>query len=253
MIPVTRQTYVDSNFDEAIKLGCNCFQLKYDGWWTRAVFTDGSFTMYSQTGREFNTGHVSSGLNAIVIGEFMQGTQWSQDPHHKGKFYVFDLWEFDGVELTGMSYRDRYAYLKSIKPLLPSWAELVVNYPMDTYNTIWEMFVMSGKFEGVVYRDSHSPVSKPLLRIKRDIEDTYLAVGFEEGIGKHSGRLGAIITDKKTDDGKSATVGGGFSDEERHEIWNNQAAYINRKFDVVGKHRFNSGLLRHPNFIRWKE
>ena len=249
---LTRQDYIDSNIDDARKAGYDCFQLKYDGWWTRAPFINGMFTMASQTEREFRSGSVSTGLTATPIGEFMQGTQWSQQPAHKDKFYIFDLWELKGVDLESASYRDRYALLKSIKHDLPIWCEIVATYPLASFEAVWSMYVATGLFEGVVFRNSYAPVVGPILRQKRDVEKTVTCIGFMEGNGKHTGRLGAIVIDEKTADGSNATVGGGFSDEDRDYIWTHQNEFLGRKCDIIGKPGFESGLLRHPNFLRWK-
>lgn len=248
----SRQTYIDSNRDEAAFHGADSFQLKYDGWWTQCIASNGNFVMNSKEVRTFRNGQFSSGISAVIIGEFMQGTQWSQKPEHAGKFYIFDLWGLHDVDTTDFPYRDRYALLQTLIPDLPGWCQLVKNYPMTQWDTIWNSQVETGLFEGCVFRNRHDPVSAPIHRIKRDIEATYTITGFVEGIGKYSGTLGAVIIDKKTDSGADATVGGGWSDEERDEIWNNQTSFLGRQFDAVGKYRFESGLLRHPNFKRWK-
>jgi len=249
---LTRQNYIDASVDEARRIGMDSFQLKYDGWWTRCESVHGNAEMFSQTERSFRSCSFPSGLSGRVIGEFMQGTQWSQNPEHLGKFYIFDIWNLSNVPLDSLRYRDRYTLLASIKADLPEWCVLVANFPIDMFQTIWDSRVATGEFEGVVFRNQNQPIQSQILRLKRDIEDTYTCIGFVEGIGKHYGRLGALLVDRKTEDGKPATVGGGFSDDERDYIWTHQSEFIGKKFDVVGKHRFESGLLRHPNFIRWK-
>jgi len=250
---LTRQQYIDCTYEEALQAGMDSFQLKYDGWWTRAESVDGNAGFFSQTERKFRECVFPSGFNGRLIGEFMQGTQWSQQPALRGKFFMFDIWELSSVNLRSLRYRDRYALLMSIRHQFPDWCQVLVNYPINQFEMVWETQVKTELFEGVVFRNQNQLIDSPLMRMKVNLEDTYTCTGFVEGEGKHSGRLGALLVDKKTDSGEVATVGGGFDDEAREYIWTHQSEYLGRQFDVAGKHRFLSGLLRHPNFVRWKE
>ena len=47
-------------------------------------------------------------------------------------------------------------------------------------------------------------------------------------------------------------VGGGFDDQQRAEIWNNQPLYLGKWFEIEARAKFESGSYRHPNFIRWR-
>lgn len=258
----TRQQYIDATYEEAIKAHCDTIQLKFDGWWFRIEIVEGVGTCYTRTGRplpDFNF-TLPSKVNATLIGEGMYGTNWSQKPNLQGRIFVFDIWTADGVDLEGVAFGERYKLLKATMPFLPSNFIQVANFNIDQYEAVWKMFVESGEFEGVVFRRRNATVGVPVLRQKLTQQDTYTALDFVEGEGKHAGRLGATVIGDVTgrglygSSGLPATVGGGWDDEEREEIWNNKEKYKGRKFEVEGRTRFpDSGLLRHPNFVRWKD
>lgn len=250
----TRQDYIDGTPEDAIRAGCDCFQLKYDGWWCRLEVRRGLFQMFNKEGRELKNGETNITLSGTFIGEYMFGTNWAQNPLRREKLFLFDVWALNGDgPCAHFHFRDRFSLLRTRVPYMPSWMSVVDIYPISRFQEIWDKHVATGEFEGVVFRRRAETVEDKIIRYKRDIEITYRCTGFIEGQGKHAGRLGAVLIDKKTDDGKDATVGGGFSDEERIQIWKHPELYLHKEFDCVGKALFPSGLVRHPNFLRWKE
>lgn len=70
-------------------------------------------------------------------------------------------------------------------------------------------------------------------------------VGFEEGEGRHKGRLGAIIVNHK---GKKVNVGSGFSDSERTRIWKNKKKYKGKVVEIAYQEETKDGSLRFPVF-----
>ena len=71
--------------------------------------------------------------------------------------------------------------------------------------------------------------SKTLLKVKVMQTADLKIIGFEEGQGKHTGKLGAILVEYKNN---IVRVGSGFSDAEREYIWDNQQDYINNIAEV---------------------
>jgi ATP-dependent DNA ligase len=51
---------------------------------------------------------------------------------------------------------------------------------------------------------------------------------------------------------KVCTVGGGFTDILRDDIWFNKQLYVGKVFEARGKILFTSGALRHPAFTDWR-
>jgi hypothetical protein len=258
----SRQEYKDANLEEALKAGCDTLQLKYDGWWARMEVIAGDLKIYTRTGRHLPDFDriLPEPINTTIIGELMYGTNWSQRPALQGKLFAFDCWSAEHVDLEGIEYGTRYQVLKSVLPFLGPSVVRIPNFPIDDYTNIWKTFIASGEYEGLVFRRKKDAVGATLLRQKNLITDEYTCLALLEGEGKHQGRLGSVVCGDasgqplRTADGRPATCGGGFDDEEREAILKNPTAYIGRKFEVEGKARFSdSGLLRHPNFVRWKD
>lgn len=100
--------------------------------------------------------------------------------------------------------------------------------------------VVLKKRDGKYYQDPHIKdkcVETVDLRI----------VGFQEGTGKHEGRLGALICeDPKT--GARTKVGTGFSDQERDEIWNNRNKVNGQIVEVDTNWKIHTGSYHGPRF-----
>lgn len=248
---LTRQDYKNSTFAEAREAGCDCFQLKYDGWWAGIRCLDGTASIYSQTGRLVTTLPIDPLIYGTFIGEFMHGTQWAQKQDRKGKVFLFDCWNINGQDTSAFPYRERYNLCRVNLPLFGERFRLVQNYPISVYQQTWDSLVATSEYEGVVFRRSNGPVSDTLHRQKRTITVDGIVVGFEPGEGKHLGRLGAIRV--RLPSGTIVSVGGGFSDTERELIWQSQSQYLGRTAELKGNAEFESGSVRHPNFVRWRE
>ena len=240
------------------------FQLKYDGWWSRTEIVGGSAQVFTQSGRhlpqfDFQT---KPELDGTYIGELMFGTNWSQAEHRQGKVFLFDVWRVRNTDMEQLPYKDRLAVARALQPFLPVHYLRVMNFAITEFPSIWDKYVDRGDFEGVVFRRMKDGAGATIMRHKKTVNETYICKGYQEGKGKYLGTLGALIYARLedpervvyVDSGEPATVGGGFTDEQRRHIWDNREDYLNKPFEVEGKARFEAtGLLRHPNFVRWKE
>lgn len=111
------------------------------------------------------------------------------------------------------------------------------------------------KGEGLVLKDIRSPYifgDNPSW-IKVKFADTYDGEIIEiiEGQNRLEGSLGALVV--KLEDGTVVHVGGGYSDELRKEIWNNQGNYIGRIIEFKGNGKTKYGVPNHPNFVAFRE
>lgn len=248
---IDRQPYRDGTLDEATKKHYDIVQLKYDGWWDRIEINDGLIQHYSQSGRLFKEQRIDDrALSCTLIGEHMIGTQWSQDPGRLGVTFLFDCWRWEQLDLKSLSYFDRYRVMRIAPTRLPETFKAVQCYKTAQRDELWSVQVESGAFEGLVYRRGCDDVTHTILREKRIITDELCCTGFEGGLGKFEDTLGAIIA--RTKDDVEIRVGGGFTDDERHQIWDARPFYLGRWFEVEARARFESGSLRHPNFVRWR-
>ena len=71
------------------------------------------------------------------------------------------------------------------------------------------------------------------LKVKPFIEVTLKCIGMEEGTGKNKDLLGALVVEGE-DDGKffSLNVGGGFTDENRKEFWENKKKVLGQLVEI---------------------
>ena len=99
------------------------------------------------------------------------------------------------------------------------------------------------------------------LKFKPKITVDLEIVGFEAGDAgkKNEHRLGRLLC-SGIDDGKQidVAVGGGFSEEQRQEIWNNQDQLLGQIVEVEGDAITKSNdsdtyAIRFPQFIRFRE
>lgn len=77
-----------------------------------------------------------------------------------------------------------------------------------------------------------------------------VVTAFQEGEGKHVGRLGALIC--RTDDGVVFGVGTGFTNAQREEIWLRRTYYIGHHAEVKVEVGQTAAAVRNPRFLRWR-
>ena len=94
-----------------------------------------------------------------------------------------------------------------------------------------------------------------LLKVKTFYTMDLEVIGMETGTGKNENTLGNLIVKYKDN---TVGVGSGFSDDQRHEIWNNKDNYIGRIAEVRYKditHDKTTGKesLQFPTFVQFRE
>jgi DNA ligase-1 len=122
---------------------------------------------------------------------------------------------------------------------------------------------IDGGYEGIMIKDPDAPYeckrTVSWLKEKPFIEVSLTAVAVEEGTGKNVGRMGAVLFEG-TDDGKfiRVSVGGGWSDKDRDDIWANRDAIPGQvgevKADAATKSQDSDDVwsLRFPRFKIWR-
>lgn len=106
----------------------------------------------------------------------------------------------------------------------------------------------------VVSAPYHFTRTNDLLKVKKMQDIDLEVIGFEEGINKHKGRLGALLVEF---DGNTVGVGSGLSDELREEIWANRNAWLGRtisiKYFEITTNKKGGKSLRFPVYIDWRQ
>jgi len=117
-------------------------------------------------------------------------------------------------------------------------------------------------FEGIMIKDINSPYEckrntfwmkwKPTITVDLQVVDV------EQGTGRNSDRLGALVCEG-VDDGKQirVNVGSGFSDTDRDDYWTNRTSVIGRNVeilcDVITQNQDGTYSLRFPRFVRFRD
>ena len=116
--------------------------------------------------------------------------------------------------------------IKHLEPLYIGSDMSKINY--------WSKEMESQEQEGIMVNLAKSPYETKrvnhLLKVKTMKDADLRVIGYQEGTGKHSGRLGALMVDYK---GHEVKVGSGFSDELREKIWYD--LHNNEEESVMGK------------------
>lgn len=117
-------------------------------------------------------------------------------------------------------------------------------------------------FEGIMIKDLDAIYeckrNTSWMKWKPTITVDLEVIGVEEGTGRNSGRLGALVC-SGSDDGKDITVnvGSGFSDADRDSLWIDRNLVIGRTVeilcDVITQNRDGTYSLRFPRFVRFRD
>lgn len=257
------QKYVNvEEHGEAYDRYADVVEVKYDGWWARCVFEEGEVRVYSRQGQLKYEGR--SGLDCkysgVIVGEYLVGTQRATSGEGGlGKVMVFDVLEIDLHNGTGIEreayalpWNERRELLEEVE-FEGSMFELVPTFPIEEAEEVWEREVEKGGGEGLIYKRSDEPyVGAVIYRKKQVFTMDYVVMGVEEGGGRNEGKLGALVCGLYVEGElvKKVRVGGGFTDAERQDIWDEDRKYIGRVIEVKGWQLFESGAMRHPNAVR---
>lgn len=233
-------------------------QLKMDGMRFNAIVKDGKVQFRSRNGKELDLlGHLeldfvclANGANVVFDGELLVKIDGQIAPRQIGngilskanKGTLSDkeaalvhatLWDMIPYDhfVSGVSdkiYRDRFGDLQAL--ILPERIGLVehtVVESIEAAQTIFEQYLAQGQ-EGIILKNPkgiwEDKRAKHQIKFKGELECDLRIVGWEDGTGKNTGRLGALVLESE-DGVVKVNVGTGFTDAARDAI----------KRDVIGK------------------
>jgi ATP-dependent DNA ligase len=250
--PFDRQKYVDISSEDSVAQW-DIIQPKYDGIWARLQKEQGHAQVYSRTSQVKTTLDLPKlAPNTVLLGEYMYGSQWALQEERVGKLFIFDCISFYGKDVRSEAYKERLRMSRQIVEETGFPLVSIKSYPINYYPRVWSVIEEQREFEGVVFRKWDDPYNSTVGRRKLDITDDYVVIDVIEGKGKHVGRMGALVVGQYIEGELKAlfSVGGGFDDWTRQLFWERRSKLIGQVVEVVGKARFASGALRHPNFVR---
>lgn len=279
--------------DHATKAtGKRILEIKLDGVRVLTiVYPDGRVDQFSRNGKELvNFEHIKSEFAKIAHqlerayvfdGEVVSSSFQSlmKQVHRKSNVQADDavLMLFDMLPLSEfqngasvMGQQRRSNLLKSFAPLFETVNSIdivpqtVVDF--DSYVGVLEFKDFNREaieqgLEGIMVKDPNALYeckrTHAWLKLKPVIEVSLTAKAVEEGTGKNEGRMGAILFEGE-DDGKLITVsvGGGWSDLDRDEIWGQRDDVIGQigevKADAITQNQDGTYSLRFPRFKAWR-
>lgn len=132
-------------------------------------------------------------------------------------------------ELFGAQSSSRFGY-SVLETDVPN--VLIARQEHDPY--IFQYEKANKKWEGLMYRDGDMPYqfkrTKSLLKIKDMQDGEFTLIDMETGTGRNANRLGRLTIDFK---GNNVGVGSGFTDEDRHLIWENRGIFNSTPFKAA--------------------
>ena len=217
-------------------------QPKLDGIRCRAVRLENGYVLFSSTEEViFSVPHILDYLNNYhyldveLDGElYVHG--WSFEDiysvtsrttnlhlaHSQVQFHIFDIVLEDtpqmirSVELNSLAQRFEKTDVIQIVP------HAICETFQDILNCYQEYLNMG--YEGIIVRHTDAPYMRKrstyMMKFKPTKTDTYQIVGYKQEVDKNGfpkDRLGALIC--TSDDGTEFSVGSGFTDQQRHELW----------------------------------
>jgi len=198
----------------------------------------------------------------------MKLSRTKEQAKHGLKMLVFDYMPIANFKLQccPMTYSARRSTLSAIfdlngQHLAPYFELLPMLYRGTDTNKIIELLneqTAKGE-EGIMINICDAPYdfkrSNNLLKVKKFQDTEVKIVGYEEGVNKLAGTLGAFICEYKDN---IVRVGSGLSDEDRAYFWANQDKYLNKYitvkyFEESYDSKTNLPSLRFPIYMRVRE
>lgn len=195
----------------------------------------------------------------------------SPDIINELKFYIFDVVHADyffsqGKEGESVTLSVRKESLSNVSP---SFGEHLVNTPYEDFDpkslNQYKKHLEEG-YEGSVIKNKELPYrfnrsTTEWYKIKPTLDCDLTIISFEEGDNKFKGSLGAItasgeLTNKAGEVVQiKVSVGTGFKEALRSEIWANQEAYLGKiievKYQELSKAKnSDTWSLQFPRFVR---
>jgi hypothetical protein len=199
---------------------------------------------YHRSGSDF----LSGTLNSKV-----ERARWLQKHHGAIKFAVFDVTYYKGEDVRNLPYEQREAIYTLVAERLKAAGVQPVRQA-QTRN--WERFFeetvdrQTIPTDGIIVKGSDQAYGEgPWIKVKPSNETDCVVVGLSEGLGRHSGRLGALTVE--TPDGKRVQVGTGFSDWERQWIWDHKTDLVGETARVLFHVRAGEATATGPRFKDW--
>lgn len=161
---------------------------------------------------------------------------------------IYDVLRYKGKDTSNLPYREKLPILQDIQRQVPRLTTPPFAFSPDEKRQLLTQVSLKKHpltEEGYIIYDLDKPV--PYKAKFQEDYDVYVRA-IHEGKGKHAGRMGHISYSLTPTGPIVGDVGGGFSDMERIDIWNNQAYYLGKPMRIYSMGQLPSGAYRVPQF-----
>lgn len=250
---------------------------KLDGVFCFAVCDTTSVHIFSRTGEEYlSLEHLKPelydisktlGTNIIIFEGYAKGVPqptisgWCRDTkaqHYEVGAYVHDALSLDEFWGTceARPYEERSQELNRIE----FWQSyhhtfLVPQYFAYTWSEIDKAAerIWNAGGEGLVVRDPSvgylpGKRNETMMKVKKDISYDLKVLSLQEGTGKYTGMVGALVCQFR--DGKEVVVGTGLTDAQRKRWWSEffYDEIVGKIVQIDAMSESTKGVLREPRF-----
>ena len=253
---------------------------KLDGVRCIAISKGGVTTLYSRNGKSISENYkdtiirdieslAASGKlpkNIVFDGELMgsdftqtvsqfrkkTGADTSQHFYHIFDWMPYEDWVNQAPSLTCQDTREQLEdmSLESQSRFLRIVSRDIVS--PDKIKAMHDNYVAQG-YEGVMIKTLNTKYKFGrgfnVTKLKDFFDSDLEVIRFEEGEGKYTGKLGAIVVKNKE---VLVNVGSGFTDEERVMIWSDRSKFRGMVAEIRYQEETPDGSLRFPTFRGWR-
>jgi DNA ligase-1 len=285
----------DSTNHESKVAGQKLIEVKLDG--VRVitiVYPDGRVDQYSRNGKELvNFEHIKNQFAEIAHeldepyvfdGEIMSSSfqDLMKQVHRKSNvkandaiLYLFDILTLEDFQKgkSKVSQQERsdmlrnwyyegemFLVLENVQILEQELVDLDTDAGQKTFKEINQKAI-DGGYEGIMIKDPAAPYeckrSHSWLKLKPFIEVSLEVINVEEGTGRNTGRLGALVCSGSENSQRiTVNVGSGFSDDDRIEFWRSRDSLLGQvvevRADAITMNQDGTYSLRFPRFLRFR-
>jgi DNA ligase-1 len=280
----------DSAKHEKKMVGPKQIEIKLDGVRVITIIRGNKVEMFSRNGKQFhNFGHIIKEIESVLEtnpapyplmldGEVMSANfqDLMKQVHRKDNvqntdavLHLFDMAPLKDFMAGGwdkpQSFRSaavkawveqHSSVLKHVQALDWETVDLDTQAGQERFTELNKQAVEGG-YEGVMIKDVDAPYeckrTHAWLKAKPFIEVTLEVVDYEEGTGRNTGRLGALVC-RGEDDGRMVEVncGSGFSDSNRDDFWSSRDTLVGQlvevRADAITQNQDGTYSLRFPRF-----
>lgn len=220
----------------------------------------------------------ASAVTTLIGGKTERAVKMQQDERNRLHYYVFDVWQWNGVSQLETKAAKRFSLLDTLRPYETEYVSFAQYFTgqrlLDELNN-----VLSAGGEGIVLtRKDSTPdpgkrTARKTVKVKREMANTLDVVimganppakeyagklpeswpFWEDGIPvtrNYALRLPGSLQIGVTRDGEVVQIGslGGLTDD----IMSSWQEYVGRVCEISCMEIHETGGLRHPRFLRWR-